>query len=104
MFSVEYFVVNGSSPRGTQFPLQDTFSLTVHKTQGLTLPHATISLDTSMFAYDQQYLTMSRATSRQNLDITHFDPISIKADEKVIKEYERLQEENRTKLRISYSY
>src|SRR3989337_2280872 len=43
-----YFIVNGASARRTQFPLQNAFALTVHKTQGLTLPHSTISLDTSM--------------------------------------------------------
>ncbi|GBB84746.1 hypothetical protein RclHR1_11310003 [Rhizophagus clarus] len=94
-----YFVINGSSARRTQFSLQNAFSLTVHKTQGLTLPHITVSLDTSMFAYGQTYVTMSRATSWQTLDITYFDLISIKANKKMIKEYERLQEENRTKLR-----
>jgi len=93
-----YFVVNGGSARRTQFPLQNAFSLTVHKTQGLTLPHTTVSLDTSMFACGQAYVAMSRATSWQNLDITYFDLISIKTDKRVIKEYERLLEENRTKL------
>jgi ATP-dependent exoDNAse (exonuclease V) alpha subunit len=94
-----YFVINGaSSARRTQFPLQNAFAFTVHKTQGLTLPHATISLDTSMFANGQAYVAMSRATSWQNLDITYFDLISIKTDKKMIKEYERLLELNRTKL------
>jgi len=93
-----YFVINGASARRTQFPLQNAFSLTVHKTQGLTLPHTTVSLDASMFACGQTYVAMSRATSWQNLDITYFDLTSIKADKRVIKEYQRLLEENRTKL------
>ena len=93
-----YFVVNGGSARRTQFPLQNAFALTVHKTQGLTLPHTTLSLDTSMFPYGQAYVAMSRATSWQNLDITYFDLISIKTDKKVIKKYERLLEKNKTKL------
>ena len=80
-----------------QFPLQNAFALTVHKTQGLTLPHTTVSLDTSMFANGQAYVAMSRATSWHNLDITHFDITSIKADkDMMIKEYERLQQKNRT--------
>src|SRR6266511_1357644 len=93
-----YFIVNGASARRTQFPLQNAFALTVHKTQGLTLPHSTISLDTSMFADGQAYVAMSRATSWQNLDITYFDLIPIKTDKKMIKEYERLVEINRTSL------
>ena len=85
-----YFVINGASVWCTQFPLQNAFALTVHKTQGLTLPHNTISLDTLMFANVQAYITMSRETSQQNLDITYFDLISIKTDKEMIKEYEGL--------------
>jgi len=77
-----HFIVNGDSARHIQFPLQNAFALTVHKTQGLTLPHSTISLDTSMFANGQAYVAMNRATSWQNLDITYFDLISIKTDKK----------------------
>jgi len=57
-----HFIVNGGSARRTQFPLQNAFALTVHKTQGLTLPHSTISLDTSMFANGQAYVAISKAT------------------------------------------
>jgi len=78
--------------------LQNAFAVTVYKTQGLTLPHSTILLDTSMFANGQAYVAMSRATSWQILDITYFDLVSIKTDKKMIKEYERLLEVNRTKL------
>ena len=90
-----YFIVNGDPARRTQFPLQNAFALTVHKTQGLTLPHATILLDTSMFANGQAYVAMSRATSWQNLDITHFDITFIKTDKEVIKEYKKLLKQNR---------
>ncbi len=50
----------------------------VYKTQGLTLPHFTISLDTSMFANGQAYVAISRATLWQNLDITYFNLKQIK--------------------------
>ncbi|PKY53249.1 hypothetical protein RhiirA4_327391, partial [Rhizophagus irregularis] len=46
----------------------NTFALTVHKTQGLTLPHATILLDEQMFSNGQAYVEMSHATSWQNLE------------------------------------
>ena len=35
-----YFYNNGQE----QFPLQNSFSLTIHKTQGLTLPNVTLAL------------------------------------------------------------
>ena len=71
----------------SQLPLQNVFLHTVHKTQGLTLPHTiTVLLDTSMFACGQAYIDMSRVTSWQDLDIMYFDLVSIKADKRVIKE------------------
>ena len=33
-----YFTVNGNQASRTQFPLQNCFAITVHKSQGLTLP------------------------------------------------------------------
>ncbi len=39
-----HFVVNGGLARCTQFPLQNVIALTVHKTQGLTLPHSTMAV------------------------------------------------------------
>ena len=58
-----YFNLNGAPAQRTQFPLQNAFALTVHKTQGLTLPHITISLDEQMFANGQAYVAISRAKS-----------------------------------------
>ena len=40
---MSYFEIDGKRASRKQFPLQNAFSLTVHKTQGLTLPHVTIS-------------------------------------------------------------
>ncbi|RHZ83523.1 hypothetical protein Glove_91g64 [Diversispora epigaea] len=57
-----YFRVNGIPSHCHQFPLQNAFALTVHKTQGLTLPHVTVSLDesickwTSICSLEQSYI------------------------------------------------
>src|SRR5438874_4798745 len=40
---MSYFEINGKRASRKQFPLQDAFLLTVHKMQGLSLPHITIS-------------------------------------------------------------
>ena len=74
-----------------QFPLQNAFALTVHKTQDITLPHSTLSLDESIFACGQAYVAMSRSPSWDKLDITSFSINSIKTDRHVLKEYKRLQ-------------
>jgi len=55
--------VNGNPASRYQFPLQNSFALTVHKTQGLTLPKITVSVDQDMFAPGQAYVAMSRAPS-----------------------------------------
>jgi len=79
------------SAKRIQFPLQNAFALTVHKTQGLTLPHITLSLDESIFAKGQAYVAMSQVPSWYKLKITSFNINSIKSDKRVLKEYERLE-------------
>jgi len=86
-----YFNLNGAPAQRIQFPLQNAFALTVHKTQGITLPHATISLDEQMFANGQAYVAMSRATSWENLEIRSFNPDAIKVDKDMLSELSRLQ-------------
>jgi ATP-dependent exoDNAse (exonuclease V) alpha subunit len=74
-----------------QFPLQNAFALTVHKTQGLTLPHVTLTIDQNMFAPGQIYVAMSRAPSWDSLDIFDFDFDCLKVDRYVVDEYKRLK-------------
>ncbi len=50
-----FFTFNGMPAKRIQFPLQNAFALTVHKTQSITLPHSTLSLDESIFACGQAY-------------------------------------------------
>jgi len=87
-----YFNLNGAQAQRTQFPLQNAFALTVHKTQGLTLPHTTISLDEQMFANGQAYVAMSRAKSWKNIEIRSFNPDAIKVDNEMLVELDRLQQ------------
>ncbi|CAG8703810.1 3981_t:CDS:2, partial [Ambispora leptoticha] len=65
---------------------------------GLTLPHATVSIDQGIFAPEQAYVAMSRATSWNNLDILSFEFDTVKTDHTVISEYARLAELNRKGL------
>ena len=57
------FEIDGVPASRHQFPLQNAFALTVHKTQGLTLPHITLTIDQNMFAPGQIYVAMNRAPS-----------------------------------------
>ena len=86
-----YFNLNGAPAQRTQFPLQNAFALTVHKTQGLTLPHVTVSLDEQMFANGQSYVAMSHAKSWQKLEIQSFNQDAIRVDNEMIQELDRLQ-------------
>ncbi len=90
--TTDRFDYNGQQASRHQFPIQNAFALTVHKTQGLTLPHVTIPLDSQMFATGQAYVAISRAKTWDSLTLTALDYNSIKTDEQVIKEYHHLQE------------
>lgn len=51
-----YFQLNGSNSHCIQFPLQISFALTVHKTQGLTLPKVSLALDGNIFSPGPDYM------------------------------------------------
>src|SRR4051794_25633054 len=89
--TTDRFNYNGQQASRYQFPIQNAFSLTVHKTQGLTLPDITISLDSQMFAPRQSYVAINRAKTWDSVNIITLDRNAIKTDEKIITEYQRLQ-------------
>ena len=59
-----YFDINGKSASRQQFSLQNVFTLTVHKVQGFTLFHVTITIDKTVFVEGQVYVTMSLGIRR----------------------------------------
>ena len=85
-----YFYSAGQQASRTQFPLQNSFSLTVHKTQSVTLP--TISIDLSqLFAPGQAYTAISRCPKWNHIQIMNLSKDSFIVDSNVIKEYSRLK-------------
>ena len=85
-----YFEIDGKRSSRKQSPLQNAFSLTVHKTQVLTLPHVIVFIDENIFAEGQVYVALSRASSLENLRVLKFDFSQIKCSNSVLLEYERL--------------
>ena len=70
--------------------------MTVYKTQGFTLPHATVSLDEQMFANEQTYVAMNHAKSWQNLEIRSFNQDAIRVDNEMLLELNRLEQKFNT--------
>jgi ATP-dependent exoDNAse (exonuclease V) alpha subunit len=52
----DHFLCEGKACSRKQYPLQLAFALTVHKTQGLTLPSISVQLSEEMFAPGQAYV------------------------------------------------
>ena len=89
-----------------QFPLALAWACTVHKVQGLTLNKIVISFELfkqRSFNYGQTYVALSRATSLQGLYVLgKLEHKHIKADPRVIEEYERLRNTSLLKENVHF--
>ena len=57
-----------------QFPITIAYSITIHKSQGLTLRNVVVDIDNSVFCCGQTYVALSRVTSLAGLNLINFDP------------------------------
>lgn len=72
-----------------QVPLRLAWCLSIHKSQGMTIPHLTCNLQ-GVFEYGQGYVALSRATKLELLTLRGFNETSIKAHPKVKEFYKFL--------------
>ncbi|XP_026826367.1 ATP-dependent DNA helicase PIF1-like [Ooceraea biroi] len=87
--SVKFEVVDRVFVTRKQFPLCLSYGITIHKSQGLSLQSAIMDIDNSIFNCGQVYVALSRVTSLKGLHLINYDPSSVIADEKAIREYNR---------------
>lgn len=72
-----------------QIPLLLAWSLSIHKSQGQTLPRVKVDLK-KVFEKGQAYVALSRAVSREGLQVLNFNKLRVGAHEKVIEFYKTL--------------
>lgn len=74
----------------SQVPLLLAWALSIHKAQGQTLAHVKVDLN-KVFEAGQVYVALSRAVSKENLQIVNFDPSKIRVNKSVKTFYESLE-------------
>ena len=72
------------------FPLINSYAMTIHKSQSLSLPCVFADLGDRIFADGMSYVALSRCLSHKGLYLLNFKPESVKASNKACKEYGRL--------------
>ncbi|QLG70525.1 hypothetical protein HG535_0A04650 [Zygotorulaspora mrakii] len=73
-----------------QLPLMLCWALSIHKAQGQTIQRLKVDLR-NIFEAGQVYVALSRAVSRDNLQVLNFNPNRIRANEKVKLFYKKLE-------------
>ena len=81
-----------------QFPLQNSYALTVYKIQDLTLPEIFLFLDDQIFLAGQFYVALSKCPNWSNVHISSLNSSAFIVDQSIIKEYERLEQIASTSL------
>merc|ERR1711963_820446 len=72
------------------FPLINSYAMTIHKSQSLSLPCVFADLGDRIFADGMSYVALSRCLRHKGLYLLNFKPENVKASNKACKEYARL--------------
>ena len=88
-----------------QFPWTIAYSMTIHKSQGLSLKCVLANLGKSVFSPGMAYVCLSRVTSLDGLHLLNLSVSKVKASKSTIKEYVRLRgkafNENSNKIKYN---
>lgn len=82
-FEVQGLKGNTEATR-TQVPLALAWAMSIHKSQGQTLPRVKVDVRRA-FEPGQVYVALSRATSLEGLQVLNFDPVKARAHERVLR-------------------
>lgn len=74
-----------------EFPICLTYAITIHKSQGLTVESCVVDVGDSVFSNGQTYVAMSRVKSMAELHLITLNPMSVKANNGAIVEYNCLR-------------
>lgn len=74
----------------TQLPIMLCWALSIHKAQGQTIPRLKVDLK-NIFEAGQVYVALSRAVSKDCLQVTNFRPGKIRSNDKVKEFYKGLE-------------
>ena len=74
-----------------QFPLQDAFAITIHKSQGLSSQCAIADAGSRYFGPRMIIAALSRVTSSAGLHVVELGPTKILPDSDALLEYNRLR-------------
>ena len=83
-----YFSLYGIRYAHQQLPIQNAFTLTIHKTQSLSLNNISISLDKIIFSAGQIYTVLNRAHTWEGVKIIDLSWDAFITNQDSIKKYE----------------
>ena len=87
-----------------QFPLTIAYSMTIHKSQGLSLKCVLADFGKSVFSSGMAYVCLSRVTSLDGLHLLNLSVPKVKASKSAIKEYVRLRGKSFNEMGVKIKY